>query len=178
MSSFKEHHVFKHRDVSWLSFNGRVLQEAADTRNPLYERIRFLAIFSSNLDEYFRVRVSKLRQIKNVDPSLQKKLNIEPTEILQTIITRVEVQQQLFGKIFQGPILTELAQKGIFLLGYEAFDGTQRRFAKNFFEKEVRDHIEIVSGASSEIPFLTNNALYFYVCFEDAPCSFVSIPSD
>lgn len=178
MSVYKEHHSFKHRDISWLSFNGRVLQEAADTRNPLYERIRFLAIFSSNLDEYFTVRVSKLRQIKNVDPSLQKKLNIEPTEILRAIISRVEEQQQLFGKIFHDTILRELSQNGIFLLGYELFSDEQRQFAKDFFEKEVRDTIEIVTETVSETPFLTNNALYFYVCFEDGSCSFVSIPSD
>ncbi|MBT8295941.1 MAG: hypothetical protein KJO51_05950, partial [Gramella sp.] len=55
---------FRHRDLNWLSFNERVLQEAEDKINPLFERIKFLAIFSSNLDEYFRVRVSQLRQIK------------------------------------------------------------------------------------------------------------------
>jgi polyphosphate kinase len=53
----------KHRDVNWLSFNERVLQEAEDQSTPLYERLKFLAIFSSNLDEHFRVRVSQLRQL-------------------------------------------------------------------------------------------------------------------
>ncbi|HEA23378.1 MAG TPA: polyphosphate kinase 1 [Pricia antarctica] len=178
MSSYNEQHSFKHRDISWLSFNGRVLQEAADIRNPLYERIRFLAIFSSNLDEFFRVRVSKLRQIKNVDSSLQKKLNIEPTKILRTINARVEEQQQLFGRLFQDDILPALAQNGVLLLGYESFNTDQRQFAKAFFEKDVRKRIEIVPYSSSEVPFLTNNSLYFYVCFDDGTCSFVSIPSD
>ena len=58
---------YYHRDLSWLRFNHRVLQEAADSRNPLYERIKFLAIFSSNLDEFFRVRVSDIRQIKKIE---------------------------------------------------------------------------------------------------------------
>ncbi len=67
----------KHRDLNWLSFNERVLQEAEDKNNPLYERIKFLAIFSSNLDEFFRVRVSQLRQIKRVEKSIRKKLGIK-----------------------------------------------------------------------------------------------------
>ena len=178
MSSYKEQHSFKHRDISWLSFNGRVLQEAADIRNPLYERIRFLAIFSSNLDEFFRVRVSKLRQIKNVDPSLKKKLNIRPTKILRTINARVEEQQQLFGRLFQDDILPELALHGVRLLGYENFNTDQRQFSKTYFEREVRKRIEIVSYTNLEVPFLTNNSLYFYICFDDGTCSFVSIPSD
>ena len=178
MSAYNAQHSFKHRDISWLSFNGRVLQEAADRRNPLYERIRFLAIFSSNLDEYFRVRVSKLRQIKNVDASLQKKLNVEPTEVLRVIYAQVEKQQQLFGSIFRDTILLELAENGILLLGYEDFDTGQRQFAKKFFDKVVRDTVEIVSVGFSEIPFLRNNALYFYVCFEEGAEGFVSIPSD
>jgi len=61
-----EFNNLKHRDLDWLNFNKRVLQEAEDEGNPLYERLKFLAIFSSNLDEYFRVRVSQLRQIKRI----------------------------------------------------------------------------------------------------------------
>ena len=57
-------HKYKNRDIDWINFNGRVLQEASDLSNPLYERIKFLAIYSSNLDEFFKVRVSKLRQIR------------------------------------------------------------------------------------------------------------------
>lgn len=64
---------YYNRDLSWLRFNHRVLQEAADTRNPLYERIKFLAIFSSNLDEFFKVRVSHIRKIKGLDKKLKKK---------------------------------------------------------------------------------------------------------
>ena len=66
------------RDISWLRFNHRVLQEAADINNPLYERIKFLAIFSSNLDEFFKVRVSSIRQIKELDKPLRKKLITKP----------------------------------------------------------------------------------------------------
>lgn len=62
----------KHRDINWLYFNERVLLEAENKETPLLERLKFLAIFSSNLDEYFKVRVSGLRQIKQLDKNLRK----------------------------------------------------------------------------------------------------------
>lgn len=72
---------FQTPELTWLSFNARVLQEATDRRSPLYERLKFLAIFSSNLDEFFKVKVSKLRQIKNISKLLRKKKEFE--EILK-----------------------------------------------------------------------------------------------
>ncbi|MUH36230.1 polyphosphate kinase 1, partial [Zobellia amurskyensis] len=69
-----ENENYKHRDINWLYFNERVLLEAANPTTPLLERLRFLAIFSSNLDEFFKVRVSQLRQLKSVDKSLRRKL--------------------------------------------------------------------------------------------------------
>ena len=85
------------RDISWLRFNHRVLQEAADINNPLYERIKFLAIFSSNLDEFFKVRVSSIRQIKELDKPLRKKLITKPNKLLKLIKKEVNEQQELFG---------------------------------------------------------------------------------
>ena len=68
----------RNRELSWLEFNGRVLQEAADKRNPLYERIKFLAIYSSNLDEFFRVRVASIRSLLAVKKTSQKELKLDP----------------------------------------------------------------------------------------------------
>ncbi|GAK96980.1 polyphosphate kinase [Nonlabens tegetincola] len=65
---------YRHRDLNWLSFNHRVLQEAANDHLPVYERIKFMAIFSSNLDEFFRVRISQLRQLKKVRKKVPKKI--------------------------------------------------------------------------------------------------------
>ena len=96
---------FQHRDIDWLNFNKRVLQEAADKSNPVLERLRFLAIFSSNLDEYYRVRVSQLRQIKKIKKSLRKKLALKPSKKVKQIIKDVKEQQIEFGEIFKHEIL-------------------------------------------------------------------------
>lgn len=127
-----EERLYQHRDLSWLSFNGRVLQEAQDKRNPLYERIKFLAIFSSNLDEFFRVRVSKLRQIKNVDKQIRKKLKLRPTKTLKEIINRVETQQEIFGSIFKEGIIPELRRNGIHLISKDEFTKDQQQEARHF----------------------------------------------
>lgn len=95
-----EFNHLKHRDLDWLNFNKRVLQEADDSDNPVYERLKFLAIFSSNLDEYFRVRVSQLRQIKRIKKSLRKKLALRPSKKVKEILREVSLQQQEFGAIF------------------------------------------------------------------------------
>ena len=78
--------IFKNRDISWLSFNYRVLQEAKDKRVPLYERIKFLAIYSSNLDEFFRVRVAGIRSLLNISKSAQKELSFNPAELIKKIL--------------------------------------------------------------------------------------------
>ena len=90
---------YKHRDVNWLYFNERVLLEAADSTTPLLERLRFLAIFSSNLDEFFKVRVSQLRQLKSVDKELRRKLVLKSNKRLKKILRIIDKQQQRFGII-------------------------------------------------------------------------------
>ncbi|AYN68137.1 polyphosphate kinase 1 [Euzebyella marina] len=170
--------LYRHRDLSWLNFNGRVLQEAKDNRNPLYERIKFLAIFSSNLDEFFRVRVSKLRQIKNVEKSIRKKLKLRPTKTLKEIIQVVEAQQEAFGRIFSEEIVPELRTNGIDLIEKQDFTEKQSAEIRTLFEKEVKKHVEVVSVVDGETPFLKNNALYFFVRFANGDTCFVSIPSN
>src|SRR5690554_2782636 len=120
---------FYHRDLSWLRFNHRVLQEAADDRNPLYERIKFLAIFSSNLDEFFRVRVSDIRQIKKLDKPLRKRLITKPNRVLKEIKKQVDIQQQEFGQIFSESIIPELASEGIHLIRQEDFSTKEKKIA-------------------------------------------------
>ena len=133
---------FRHRDLNWLSFNERVLQEAADKINPLYDRMKFLAIFSSNLDEYFRVRVSQLRQMKRVKKSIRKKLALKPSRITKQIIEEVKKQQNQFGDIYKKQIIPELAANNIFLLEADHYDEKQKAFAEDYFQKNIQQHLD------------------------------------
>ncbi|MGN6264629.1 MAG: polyphosphate kinase 1, partial [Ginsengibacter sp.] len=95
------------RDISWLAFNGRVLQEAADESVPLYERIKFLGIFSSNLDEFFRVRVAALKRMVRYGSKANMHLEHSPEAILDEINITVSGQQNQFNNTWK-IILNEL----------------------------------------------------------------------
>ncbi len=179
MQQPKEDDRFRHRDLNWLSFNARVLQEAADKINPLYERMKFLAIFSSNLDEYFRVRVSQLRQIKRVKKSLRKKLALRPSKITKQIIEEVKKQQDEFGNIYHGQIIPELAENNIFILDSENYNESQKMFVSNFFKNKVEKHLKPLNidlEKENEL-FLENSILYFLITFQkEDHLALVNIP--
>lgn len=158
----------RHRDLNWLSFNERVLQEAQDPNNPLYERIRFLAIFSTNLDEYFSVRVSQLRQIKRVEKSIRKKLALKPSKKVKEILQKVRDQQFRFGNIYHQEILPELEKNGIYLIEKDQFTKDQQDFCHKYYLK-ISEHIKARVGQFDEDSslFLENNILYFLVTFKN-----------
>ncbi|WPY97130.1 polyphosphate kinase 1 [Christiangramia sp. OXR-203] len=170
---------FRHRDLNWLSFNERVLQEAADKINPLYDRMKFLAIFSSNLDEYFRVRVSQLRQMKRVKKSIRKKLALKPSRITKQIIEEVKKQQNQFGDIYKKQIIPELAANNIFLLEADHYDQKQKAFAEDYFKENIQQHLDpiLVNLNEENELFLKNSILYFLVTFKDEnKLAIVNIP--
>jgi polyphosphate kinase len=92
---------FINREISWLSFNDRVLQEAADRSNPLIQRMRFLGIFSNNRDEFFRVRVATVRRIAALRGKKKLLGNRTPQELIQEIQSIVVKQEQRFEQIYQ-----------------------------------------------------------------------------
>jgi polyphosphate kinase len=150
------------RDLSWLRFNHRVLQEAADSRNPLYERIKFLAIYSSNLDEFFKVRVSDIRQIKSLNKKLRKKLITNPNKLLKEIKEQVDLQGDELGEIFGNQILPELKNIGIDLISYSEFDNKQKEFAVDYFKKQLKAKVNIKKSfhAKEAHLYVENEKLY------------------
>lgn len=153
------------RDISWLSFNARVLQEAADPSVPLRERIRFLGIFSNNLDEFFRVRVASLRRM--VELGNKSKVNmhfeINPDKILESIQLNVLHQQNEFTRIWNG-IFTELRKEKIFLVNEKQLNKEQQKFVANLFENDIRNNvIPLMIESLPELPYLRDKSIYLAV---------------
>ena len=169
-----------HRDINWLSFNQRVLQEAENDKNPLYERLKFLAIFSSNLDEFFRVRVSQQRHLKSVDRSVRQKLSLQPNKTLKEILSKVEAQQKRFGLAFT-ELKQALAAKNCFLLASYELENYLYRL-EDHYHKAILPLLEpqLVDLNKKDELFLADGQLYLVVSFENVQDSIgiINIPSD
>ena len=154
------------RDISWLSFNGRVLQEAADPTVPLRERIRFLGIFSNNMDEFFRVRVATLRRMSEYSgrkTKLNMHLEASPDKILNDIQAIVLQQGDEFDAIWGG-IRKEMENENIFIVTETELDPAEQQFVQNYFEEEVRTNtIPLMIESIPTFPFLRDKSLYLGV---------------
>src|SRR5512140_1907973 len=160
----KDHFRTTNREISWLQFNARVLQEAGDHRNPLYERIKFLAIFSSNLDEFFRVRVASLRSLLNLKKAEHKGLEIDPRQLLKKIHAIVGAQQEIFGKVFQKQIIPELRKYNIYLVNETELTGQQEEQVRGYFTEKVLPLLKpIFPSKSPNDPFINSRSLYFAI---------------
>ncbi len=164
----------KNRDVNWLYFNERVLLEAANESTPLLERLKFLAIFSSNLDEYFKVRVSRIRQLKSVDKSLRKKLISKPNKTLKTILHLVDQQQDKFGKII-GQTLEELKSYGIFIKNGSELADVEKEVMSKWFRNIVSDCVILDSRQPKNFK---DGKIYLVVQTSETDFEIVYVPSD
>lgn len=150
-----------HRDISWLSFNHRVLQEAMDPNVPLLERIKFLAIYSSNLDEFFRVRVGQLRSLAKMGKKAKRELEFDPKNVLKKVIKTVNRQQEAFSRIFSEEIVPQLASYHIYLLRMETINAEQQAFIEDYFQDQMLPFVQPVLLVKNRVkPFLNNAALY------------------
>lgn len=125
------------KEISWLFFNERVLQEAQNNNNPLYDRIRFLGIYSNNLDEFFRVRVATLKRLAQLGKKAIEILGYNPKTTLNKINTIVLNQHRTFSAIYHNIIL-ELKKKKIFIVNEKQINQTQKKFIENYFIVHVR----------------------------------------
>src|SRR5690606_15616579 len=149
------------RDISWLSFNGRVLQEAADEDVPLSERIKFLGIFSNNMDEFFRVRVAGLRRALVFNDKEAKEIFFEkPQEILDTLNELVIEQQKKFDKVWDD-IQVEMAKQKVFIKNDTELDADQQQFVRDYYEDEVESNIiPLLLEENRPMPYLRDKSLF------------------
>jgi polyphosphate kinase len=168
---------FIDRDLSWLSFNERVLLEAEKPYTPVIEKLRFLAIYSSNLDEFYRVRVAAFQRA--VSDAKGKSEDIEEVKLLLIKIQKtVDTQQRKFGKIYRETVLPELEAQGIKIWRDNQLDLDQTAFLLRYFQTKVRGLIHF----QEEPVFLENRMLYLAVSIEDKAGEqrliYVNIPTE
>lgn len=152
--------LFMPRELSWLSFNARVLQEAKDPDVPLIQRVRYLGIFSSNLDEFFRVRVAEVRRLISVSKGTQR---TQAKTLLENIQDRVVELQGEFEAIYE-QLMRELRRRKIFLINETQLDPGQMAFVESFFRSKVLPELEpILLNDDQKIPNLADESLYLAV---------------
>ena len=149
------------RDISWLAFNGRVLQEAADEENHIYDRLRFLGIFSNNLDEFFRVRVATLnRMTRTAGNKLKMHLEENPEKILASIMSIVLTQQQQFEKIYRDLVVAMEGNK-IHFKTDKQLTKEQKIFVETFFEERLHTRIvPLMIESIPSMPLLRDRSVY------------------
>lgn len=153
---------FFNRELSWLSFNERVLQEAEDPQMPLIERMRFLGIFSNNLDEFFRVRVAALQRMALLGKRTTTTLGFEVDETLEAIRARVLELQTRFNATF-AEVEERLSDEGIDLVREEQLDEEQWAFVRSYFDRKVRPHLVPILISDVGVPELKDGAIYHVI---------------
>ncbi len=154
---------FINREISWLSFNERVLQEAEDKSNPLIERMRFLGIFSNNQDEFFKVRVATLARAKGISKKAIDPMDFDPNETLSEIHFIVLKQQQKFEKVFQ-QMMAELKKENIHFVNETQINAEQKKFVESYFETNVRPNLApLMLSGKTTFPQLNDVSAYLAI---------------
>jgi polyphosphate kinase len=171
------------RDISWLAFNERVLQEAGDETVPLKERIKFLGIFSSNVDEFFRVRVATLKRMLQFGNKANMHLEASPEAILEEINFKVTTHQNQFNRTWK-IIIEELKKQQIFILTEQQLNKEQEEFVLTYFNDYVRSNIVPLMLENLQVfPTLNDKSIYLACKLSKADGSIpdrfalVSVPS-
>lgn len=172
--------LYIEKELSWLSFNERVLQEAADQSNPLIERMRFLGIYSSNLDEFYKVRFADLKRriLINEEQGLDGNLR----HLLGKIQARVLKTDQIFDSLYN-ELLLEMARNQIFLVNERQVSPNQQEWLRDYFRQYLRPHITpiLIFDETDLVEFLKDNYTYLAVEIirgDEISYALLEIPSD
>ncbi len=166
--SFDASRPYLNRELSWIKFNERVLEEAMDEHTPLLERIKFVSIFSSNLDEFFMIRVSGLKQQIAAGVTKLSPDGLTPDEQVQeirrTLLPILERKRKLFIEV----LLPALAEQGIHVLSYDQLDQRQRAAATDYFNQQVFPVLTpLAFDPSHPFPHISNLSLNLAVVIRD-----------
>jgi polyphosphate kinase len=171
------------RDISWLSFNERVLQEAEDPTVPIIERFKFLGIFSNNRDEFFRVRVGTLKRMLKMGKKAWELIGANPADVLEQIQKIVLKQQARFDATFS-KLLKDLAVENIYIINEKQLNKEQGAFVKNYFNEFVRPTLmPVMIDVSPKFPYLKDKSIYLIMKLvleeqEKIRYSLLEIPTD
>jgi polyphosphate kinase len=158
------HERYNNRELSWLEFNERVLEEAADRTNPIMERMKFLAISASNLDEFFMIRVSSLKRNRTTKPDFS---GMTPQEQLQAISKRAHDMAVKQYSTFMRSLLPQLEKDGIRLLSYAELSTKQREEVDIYFDKELYQLLTPMAiDQSRPFPAINNRTVNIFIQLE------------
>ncbi|MBE9179256.1 polyphosphate kinase 1 [Oculatella sp. LEGE 06141] len=165
----KDPNYFFNRELSWLEFNNRVLQEALDTRTPLLERLKFMAIFSANLDEYFMVRVAALRQQVEAGVNRLTPDGRSPQDQLNDISAHLRPVVKEQHRHFEQALRPQMASKGIYLLDYMDLNQEQRLYIQHYFEDQIFPVLTpLAVDPGHPFPYISNRSLNLAVVVKDS----------
>ncbi|MBQ2382199.1 MAG: polyphosphate kinase 1 [Succinivibrio sp.] len=167
------------KELSWLSFNARVLQEAADPSVPLIERVRFLGIYSSNLDEFFKVRVAELKRQVIINKAQG---NEDTVNLLRQVQNEANKYQRTLNRIYK-QLLVELADHNIFLRDPDSITKAQTEWVHSYFRRHVLKHINpVIIGEDTDlVSFLKDEFTYLLVDMNNGDSVYhalIEIPTD
>ena len=167
MSHKSDTACYLNRELSWLKFNGRVLEEAADESIPFCERLSFLSIFQSNLDEFFMVRVGSLHDMMFLKKEVRdNKTNMTAREQLDAIFPKVRKMCREKDRIYES-LMGELADKGISLVNFGALNEQESSYLQRYFEQEIQPLLStVIVSKKQPFPFLNNKAIYAVAVLE------------
>ncbi len=172
--------LYHEKELSWLAFNERVLQEAADKRNPLIERMRFLGIYSNNLDEFYKVRFADVK--RRILINEERGSASSSRHLLKRIQSKVAKQEQEFDVLYND-LLLEMARNQIFLINERQISPRQQIWLRQYFRQNLRQHITpiLINPDTNLVEFLKDD--YTYLAVEiinsgNVQYALLEIPSD